>query len=81
MLCPMHPKIEQICDPVGGQNITLLVSEIYTISTLACLDINLTAINAAGTLQDHLVSWVERYLYQTHSRTDATRMMDGIDRR
>ncbi|KAG2109141.1 hypothetical protein DEU56DRAFT_975209 [Suillus clintonianus] len=34
-----------------------------------------------GTFKDHLVEWVEKYLYQTHSKKEAQRIMDDIDRR
>ncbi|KAG2044014.1 hypothetical protein BDR03DRAFT_930774 [Suillus americanus] len=34
-----------------------------------------------GTFKDHLVDWIEKYLYQMHSKKDAERIMDDIDRR
>ncbi|KAG2028855.1 hypothetical protein BDR03DRAFT_936922 [Suillus americanus] len=34
-----------------------------------------------GTFKDHLVDWIKKYLYQTHSKKDAERIMDDIDRR
>ncbi|KAH9912325.1 uncharacterized protein B0H18DRAFT_1088486 [Fomitopsis serialis] len=34
-----------------------------------------------GTFKDHLVDWVEKYLYLVHSKADARRVMDDIDRR
>ncbi|KAG2154335.1 uncharacterized protein EDB93DRAFT_1326904 [Suillus bovinus] len=34
-----------------------------------------------GTFKNHLVDWIEKYLYQTHSKKDAERIMDDIDRR
>jgi hypothetical protein len=34
-----------------------------------------------GTFKDHLVEWIEKYLYQTHSKKEAQRIMDDIDRR
>ncbi|KAG1896333.1 uncharacterized protein F5891DRAFT_1130305 [Suillus fuscotomentosus] len=34
-----------------------------------------------GTFKDHLVDWIEKYLYQTHSKKDAERIIDDIDRR
>ncbi|KAG1883958.1 hypothetical protein F4604DRAFT_1878811 [Suillus subluteus] len=34
-----------------------------------------------GTFKDHLVDWVEKYLYQTHSKKEAEHIMDDIDRR
>ncbi|KAG1730440.1 hypothetical protein EDB19DRAFT_2011343 [Suillus lakei] len=33
-----------------------------------------------GTFKDHLVEWIEKYLYQTHSKKEAQRIMDDIDR-
>ncbi|KAG1793779.1 hypothetical protein EV424DRAFT_1354079 [Suillus variegatus] len=32
-----------------------------------------------GTFKDHLVDWIEKYLYQMHSKKDAERIMDDID--
>ncbi|KAG2158254.1 uncharacterized protein EDB93DRAFT_1238041 [Suillus bovinus] len=32
-----------------------------------------------GTFKDHLVDWIEKYLYQTHSKKDADHIMDVID--
>ncbi|KAH9941016.1 hypothetical protein B0H21DRAFT_870312 [Amylocystis lapponica] len=34
-----------------------------------------------GTFKDHLVTWVEQYLHSIHSKADAQRIMDDIDRR
>ncbi|KAG0693860.1 hypothetical protein DFH29DRAFT_815943 [Suillus ampliporus] len=34
-----------------------------------------------GTFKDHLVDRIEKYLYQMHSKKDAERIMDDIDRR
>ncbi|KAH9839788.1 uncharacterized protein C8Q71DRAFT_795095 [Rhodofomes roseus] len=34
-----------------------------------------------GTFKDHLVDWVEQYLYHVHSKIEARRRMDDIDRR
>ncbi|KAH9930567.1 hypothetical protein B0H21DRAFT_781092 [Amylocystis lapponica] len=34
-----------------------------------------------GTFKDHLVSWVEQYLQTVHSKAEAQRHMDDIDRR
>ncbi|TFY59764.1 hypothetical protein EVJ58_g5572 [Rhodofomes roseus] len=34
-----------------------------------------------GTFKDHLVEWVEKYLYHVHSKAEARRRMDDIDRR
>ncbi|KAG1890648.1 uncharacterized protein F5891DRAFT_1131624 [Suillus fuscotomentosus] len=34
-----------------------------------------------GTFKDHLVDWIKKYLYQTHSKKDAERIIDDIDRR
>ncbi|KAH9839287.1 uncharacterized protein C8Q71DRAFT_795564 [Rhodofomes roseus] len=34
-----------------------------------------------GTFKDHLVEWVEKYLYLVHSKPEARRRMDDIDRR
>lgn len=34
-----------------------------------------------GTFKDHLVTWVEEYIYANHRRTTANRIMDEIDRR
>ncbi|KAG1882348.1 hypothetical protein F4604DRAFT_1879473 [Suillus subluteus] len=34
-----------------------------------------------GTFKDHLVEWIEKYLYQIHSKKEAQRIMDDIDRR
>jgi hypothetical protein len=34
-----------------------------------------------GTFKDHLVSWVEEYLVQTHGKTNAKVILDDIDRR
>ncbi|KAG2030826.1 hypothetical protein BDR03DRAFT_936547 [Suillus americanus] len=34
-----------------------------------------------GTFKDHLVDWIEKYLYQMHSKKDAERIMDDIDQR
>jgi hypothetical protein len=34
-----------------------------------------------GTFKDHLVSWVEEYIYAKHPRRTANKIMDDIDRR
>ncbi|KAG2091332.1 uncharacterized protein F5147DRAFT_823151 [Suillus discolor] len=34
-----------------------------------------------GTFKDHLVTWVEKYLRQTHNKWKAQKIMDDIDRR
>ncbi|KIP02027.1 hypothetical protein PHLGIDRAFT_16830 [Phlebiopsis gigantea 11061_1 CR5-6] len=34
-----------------------------------------------GTFKDHLVAWVEQYIYANHSAAEAKRIMDDIDRR
>ncbi|KAH9918786.1 uncharacterized protein B0H18DRAFT_957786 [Fomitopsis serialis] len=34
-----------------------------------------------GTFKDHLVDWVEQYLYLVHPKAEARRRMDDIDRR
>ncbi|KAJ3474086.1 hypothetical protein NLI96_g12658 [Meripilus lineatus] len=34
-----------------------------------------------GTFKDHLVTWIERYIAKTHSKANAKRIMDDIDRR
>ncbi|KAG1866709.1 hypothetical protein F4604DRAFT_1682781 [Suillus subluteus] len=34
-----------------------------------------------GTFKDHLVDWIERYLYQTHSKKEVECIMDDIDQR
>ncbi|KAH9935840.1 hypothetical protein B0H21DRAFT_699135 [Amylocystis lapponica] len=34
-----------------------------------------------GTFKDHLVTWVEQYLHTVHSKANAQRIMDDIDRR
>ncbi|KAJ3553642.1 hypothetical protein NP233_g12600 [Leucocoprinus birnbaumii] len=34
-----------------------------------------------GAFKDHLVTWVERYLFAMHTRADAQQIMDAVDRR
>jgi hypothetical protein len=34
-----------------------------------------------GAFKDHLVTWVEKYLRQTHNKWKAQKIMDDIDRR
>lgn len=34
-----------------------------------------------GTFKDHLVEWVEQYVYATNSEKDAKVIMDDIDKR
>jgi hypothetical protein len=34
-----------------------------------------------GTFKDHLVTWVEQYLEQTHGKSRAKDILDDIDRR
>lgn len=34
-----------------------------------------------GTFKDHLVTWVEEYLYLTHNKREAGDIMDEIDQR
>ncbi|KAG2032649.1 hypothetical protein BDR03DRAFT_873471, partial [Suillus americanus] len=32
-----------------------------------------------GTFRDHIVEWVEKYLYQMHGKKEAKHIMDDID--
>lgn len=34
-----------------------------------------------GTFKDHLVTWVERYIFLKHGKKEGSRIMDEIDRR
>ena len=34
-----------------------------------------------GTFKDHIVAWVEQYLRRVHSKSEADKIMDDIDRR
>jgi hypothetical protein len=34
-----------------------------------------------GTFKDHLVTWVEEFLFSTYEKSEANQIMDEIDRR
>ena len=34
-----------------------------------------------GGFKDHLVDWVEKYLFHTHSKSSAEKILDNIDQR